>query len=232
MNDYTIDVQFGSYGTATATVLSDTQMYVTTPAATTAGDVELGLFDSDGNYQPLNLNYTYTDPNDSDNDGIENSQDDCPNLAGNSTIDSVGCPDSDGDGYSNSGDAFPQDANEYLDSDDDGVGDNSDAFPNDPAETTDSDSDGVGDNADAFPNDSTETNDSDNDGVGDNTDAFPNDPTPQKLLIQMGMELAITKTFFQIIHTKRETLMEMELVTMPMNFQTILQKLTIPMEME
>ncbi len=175
VNDYTIDVQFGSYGTATATVLSDTQMYVTTPAATTAGDVELGLFDSDGNYQPLNLNYTYTDPNDSDNDGIENSQDDCPNLAGNSTIDSVGCPDSDGDGYSNSGDAFPQDANEYIDSDDDGVGDNSDAFPNDPAETTDSDSDGVGDNADAFPNDSTETNDSDNDGVGDNTDAFPSD---------------------------------------------------------
>tara|TARA_B100000683_G_scaffold114260_1_gene112407 strand:- start:51 stop:2861 length:2811 start_codon:yes stop_codon:yes gene_type:complete len=175
VNDYTIDVQFGNFSSATATVLSDTEMYVTTPAASSAGDVALGLWDSEGNYQPLNLSYTYTDANDLDNDGIENSQDDCPNLAGNSTIDKLGCPDYDGDGYSNTGDAFPQDSNEYLDSDNDGVGDNSDAFPNDPSETTDSDNDGVGDNADTFPNDPTETNDSDSDGVGDNADDFPND---------------------------------------------------------
>ena len=177
VNDYTIDVQFGNYGNATATVVSDTLMYVTTPTASSDGNVSLGVWDSDGNYHPLNLNYQFTNPDDTDGDGVENSLDDCPNTAGNSTIDQVGCPDYDGDGYSNSGDAFPQDASEYLDSDGDGVGDNADAFPNDASEQTDSDGDGVGDNSDAFPNNPYESADSDGDGVGDNADAFPNDPT-------------------------------------------------------
>ena len=173
VNDYTIDVQFGGYGNVTATVVSDTLMYVNTPAASSTGNVSLGLWDSSGTYHSLNVNYYYTNPNDTDEDGIENSQDDCPNTAGTSTIDQVGCPDDDGDGYSNSGDEFPNDSSEWADSDGDGVGDNADAFPNDASETTDTDGDGVGDNSDEFPNDPSETTDSDGDGVGDNADAFP-----------------------------------------------------------
>ena len=174
VNDYTIDVQFGGYGNVTATVVSDTLMYVNTPAASSTGNVSLGLWDSSGTYHSLNVNYYYTNPNDTDEDGIENSQDDCPNTAGTSTIDQVGCPDDDGDGYSNSGDEFPNDSSEWADSDGDGAGDNSDAFPDDASETSDADGDGVGDNADAFPDDSSETTDTDGDGVGDNSDAFPN----------------------------------------------------------
>ena len=176
VNNYTIEVQFGGLGNVTATVVSDTLMYVNTPAASSTGNVSLGLWDSSGTYHSLNVDYYYTNPNDTDEDGIENSQDDCPNTVGTSTIDQVGCPDDDGDGYSNSGDEFPNDSAEWADSDGDGVGDNSDAFPDDASETNDSDGDGVGDNADTFPNDSNETTDSDGDGVGDNSDAFPNNP--------------------------------------------------------
>ena len=102
-----------------------------------------------------------------------NQSDDCPSVAGNSTLDALGCPDDDGDGVSNMSDAFPFNALEHLDSDDDGVGDNSDMYPLDATESMDSDGDGVGDNADAFPNDSTETMDSDGDGIGDNSDSHP-----------------------------------------------------------
>jgi hypothetical protein len=86
-----------------------------------------------------------------------------------------GCPDDDGDGYSNAGDAYPNDATDWMDSDGDGVGDNADAFPNDASETLDTDGDGVGDNSDAFPFDAIETLDTDGDGVGDYADAFPQD---------------------------------------------------------
>ena len=175
VSSYTIEVQFGNLGNVTATVVSDTEMQLNTPTSTTTGNVSLGLWDSSGTYRPLNLNYYYTNPSDTDEDGVSNSQDDCPNTAGNSTIDQIGCPDSDGDGYSDSGDSFPLDATEWYDSDSDGVGDNADVFPNDSTETVDSDGDGVGDNSDEFPNDSSESVDSDGDGVGDNADAFPND---------------------------------------------------------
>ena len=97
-------------------------------------------------------------------------------------------PDSDNDGFVDPVDAFPNDAEEYLDTDGDGVGnsadtdddgdgisDGGDAFPIDDAEWADTDGDGVGDNTDAFPNDRLETLDTDRDGVGDNADRFPND---------------------------------------------------------
>ena len=42
--------------------------------------------------------------------------------------------DTDGDGVPDSQDAFPNDPTETVDSDGDGVGDNADAFPNDPAQ--------------------------------------------------------------------------------------------------
>ena len=58
----------------------------------------------------------------------------------------------------NRGDAFPNDAAEWLDSDMDGLGDNADAFPFDPTQKVDADGDGMGDNpmgigADKFPDD-------------------------------------------------------------------------------
>ncbi|MGY8699390.1 MAG: RCC1 domain-containing protein, partial [Candidatus Poseidoniales archaeon] len=102
---------------------------------------------------------------DVDGDGISNEMDDCPDSAGNSTIDLLGCPDSDGDGYSDSGDFFPSNPGEWGDADGDGTGDNGDVFPNDGNETSDSDGDGVGNNGDSFPNDGNETSDSDGDGV-------------------------------------------------------------------
>ena len=112
---------------------------------------------------------------DVDGDGISDEMDDCPDSAGNSTIDLLGCPDSDGDGYSDSGDFFPSNPGEWGDADGDGTGDNGDVFPNDGNETSDSDGDGVGNNGDSFPNDGNETSDSDGDGVGDNADVFPED---------------------------------------------------------
>ena len=41
---------------------------------------------------------------DTDGDGIDDSVDDCPVAAGNSTIDRTGCPDRDGEGTSDKND--------------------------------------------------------------------------------------------------------------------------------
>ena len=169
-----ITVQFGQYGSVTGTVVNDTTIAVTTPTAI-VGTVDITLMDKDGYEHILSSAFSFISQDDLDSDGVLNTDDDCPTVAGNSTHDLSGCTDDDGDGYSNTGDAFPNDANDWADSDDDGVGDNSDAFPNDAGETLDSDGDGVGDNVDEFPDDGNETVDSDEDGVGDNADAFPDD---------------------------------------------------------
>jgi len=170
-----ITVQFGQLGSVTGDVLDDETIQLTTPTVASPGVVTVSLIDENGDEHTLAPSFEFIDQNDLDGDGVANADDDCPNDAGTSTQDQVGCPDDDGDGYSNTGDAFPSDTNEWVDSDSDGVGDNADAFPNDPTETADSDGDGVGDNADAFPNNGFEQYDSDGDGVGDNADAFPND---------------------------------------------------------
>lgn len=171
-----ISVDFGAYGIVTGTVVNDTTIVVKTPSAgSIAETVNLSLWGADGIETDLGLSFLFISPDDVDMDGFLNSEDDCPNLAGTSTIDRDGCPDADGDEYSDDNDAFPNDPSEWQDTDDDGVGDNSDAFPNNNGEWVDSDGDGTGDNSDVFPNDANETIDSDNDGVGDNGDAFPND---------------------------------------------------------
>ena len=171
-----ITVQFGQYGSVTGTVVDDTTITVTTPAAgQTADTVDLTLWDKDDTSHPTGASFTFISPDDLDSDGVLNVDDDCPNTAGDSTSGEVGCPDSDGDGFSDSTDSFPADASEWGDADGDGVGDNADAFPDDASETLDTDGDGVGDNADVFPNDASESVDSDADGVGDNADAFPQD---------------------------------------------------------
>ncbi len=77
---------------------------------------------------------------DIDGDGFDDaSEDDCPTLAGNSTIDRRGCPDTDGDGYSDpdsiflaspigAADAFENDSTQWSDIDGDGFGDNYELF--------------------------------------------------------------------------------------------------------
>ena len=81
---------------------------------------------------------------DSDGDGYGDEQggnapDGCPDLAGNSYADRVGCPDSDGDGFSNplEGDSTCSAANP----------DGADAFKLEPSQWCDNDEDGYGDNA-------------------------------------------------------------------------------------
>ena len=170
-----ITIQFEAYGNVTGTVASDSIITVTSPPGLVGGTVDLTLWPVNGNEYVLASVFTYLQDSDTDSDGIINVLDDCPNYAGNSTIDQIGCPDADGDGYSDSGDTFPSNPGEWGDSDADGVGDNSDEYPLDSNETSDSDGDGVGDNADEFPNNGNETIDSDEDGVGDNADVFPND---------------------------------------------------------
>ena len=170
-----ITVQFGQLGAITGDVLDDETIQLTTPTVASPGVVTVSLIDQNGDEHTLAPSFEFIDQNDLDGDGVANVDDDCPNDAGTSTQDQVGCPDDDGDGYSNTGDAFPSDTNEWIDSDGDGVGNNADAFPYDASETLDSDGDGVGDNADAFPQNGFEQYDSDGDGVGDNADAFPND---------------------------------------------------------
>ena len=171
-----ITVDFGAYGMVTGTVVNDTTIVVNSPpAGSVAESVNLSLWGADGTETDLNISFLFISPDDVDMDGVLNADDDCPNQAGTSTVDFIGCPDMDGDGYSDTGDAFPNNAGEWVDSDGDGVGDNSDVFPTDVTESMDSDGDGVGDNSDAFPYDANETADSDSDGVGDNSDVFPLD---------------------------------------------------------
>ena len=79
----------------------------------------------------------------SDNDGVDDAIDNCPNDANANQL------DTDGDG---DGDVCDDD------DDDDGVLDGNDAFPLDDSESVDTDGDGIGNNADL---------DDDNDGVSD-----------------------------------------------------------------
>ena len=171
-----VTVNFEGYGSVTGKVLNDTTIVVETPSAgSVAEHVNMSISGENGAQQDLGIGFLFISPDDVDMDGVLNDQDDCLNQAGTSTVDLIGCPDMDGDGYSDTGDAFPNNAGEWMDSDGDGVGDNSDVFPTDATESMDSDGDGVGDNSDAFPHDANETSDSDSDGVGDNTDVFPLD---------------------------------------------------------
>jgi len=172
-----ITVKFGQLGSVTGDIIDDSTIRLTTPAVANPGTSTISLIDVEGNEHQLSSTFEFIDQNDLDADGIPNANDDCPEVAGTSTLDQNGCPDDDGDGYSNSGDAFPNDVLEWADTDGDGVGNNADAFPNDSSETEDSDDDGVGDNSDAFPFNAFEQIDSDGDGVGDNSDAFPNNPS-------------------------------------------------------
>lgn len=117
---------------------------------------------------------------DSDNDGIEDAKDDCPNEAGLAEFN--GCPDSDGDGVADNADDCPTVAglkalNGCPDADSDGVADNVDDCPNEkgPAANKgcpwpDTDGDGVLDKDDQCPNEA---------GTVANNGCPEVDPTPE-----------------------------------------------------
>jgi len=138
---------------------------------------------------------------DSDNDGIANDADRCPDSAAGTVVDSQGCErDSDRDGVADSQDRCPNSPTDKkvdtdgceLDSDNDGVADSRDSCPNSPTGVNvdpggcelDSDGDGVADSRDSCPNSPAGVNvdpggcelDSDGDGVTDNRDRCPNSP--------------------------------------------------------
>jgi len=105
-------------------------------------------------YQSMNINLTPLNPPvDTDDDGVDDSLDQCQGYDDNIDVDGDGTPDG---------------CDDLIDSDGDGVGDNVDVFPDDPTETHDTDGDGYGDEVDAFPTRITQWTDYDGDGYGDN----------------------------------------------------------------
>ena len=178
---YDIDTDFPAYEGVWTTVSADVSGagYLLVEFSSNSGTESIYLdnvvFTSDG----LDLDL------DDDNDGYNDTIDDCP-LDANENTDTDGdgyCDvqdsDDDNDGAFDWNDYFPYDPTEQSDDDGDGIGDNADtdddndnvtdtqdAFPNDPTEWSDYDGDGVGDNADM---------DDDGDGVNDDVDPFPMD---------------------------------------------------------
>ena len=141
----------------------------------------------------------HTQWNDSDDDGFGDSSrgnqpDNCVNVAGTSTDDVFGCPDSDGDGWSDGGDFNPDNPAVWSDGDDDGFDDQlSDGCLNEKGGSTedrggckDHDRDGYSDpdsdsqahpngEADAFPFEGTQWRNQDGDSYGDNQIGFQPD---------------------------------------------------------
>jgi hypothetical protein len=117
---------------------------------------------------------------DLDKDGFDNSIDNCP-LTPNKKqmdfdLDSVGdsCDtDDDNDGALDLDDAFPLDANDYLDSDNDGLGDNYELDNGLSISDPDFDADGLKDGEEVALGTNPKIADSDEDGVIDGRDKFP-----------------------------------------------------------
>ena len=162
-----------------------------------------GCVDSDGDGISDENDAFPSDPtraSDVDGDGYDDLEDGCMLIAGNSTLDRLGCIDTDGDGYSdgdaqwtlvNGSDAFPNEATQHADQDGDGFGDNAAGFEGDDCLTTpgtsfrdvfgceDEDTDGMSDSNDAFLGESTQWNDTDSDGYGDELNGTQGDACPE-----------------------------------------------------
>jgi len=127
---------------------------------------------------------------DTDQDGVSDKKDVCPEIPGLKEFE--GCPDTDGDGIPDNKDACPEEAgsaelNGCPDSDGDGVADKDDACPDAAGSAEmngcpDSDGDGLADNVDKCPQEAGEASnngcpedDRDGDGVADKDDACPDE---------------------------------------------------------
>lgn len=128
---------------------------------------------------------------DDDNDGYNDDVDNCPMVAGTSSLGSVlGCLDTDADGYSDLVDVFPSEPTQWADIDEDGFGDNLDGELGDACPAVagtssvdrygclDTDDDGWSNTNDAFPLDNTQQVDTDDDGFGDAAEGFQPDACP------------------------------------------------------
>ena len=157
-----VTVQFGQYGNVTGTVVDNSTIRVTAPAAMDATEsVTMTVWGADGNGYDLSSTYRYYADNDVDSDGVLNLDDDCPDEYGLSTVDLDGCPDRDADGVSDVADVFPDEPTQSTDTDGDGCGDAASGF-----------------NGDQFPSDATQCADTDNDGYGDNQTGTEPDDCP------------------------------------------------------
>ncbi|EHH1180812.1 thrombospondin type 3 repeat-containing protein [Vibrio vulnificus] len=170
--------------TEAQTVNTETKDHIETEKSALGEGEELNLNDKVGTFDPETGEVTFEE--DSDGDGVANSQDWAPDNSeewldsDGDTIGDNADTDDDNDGTLDTDDDFPFNPNETKDTDEDGIGNNADtdddndgtldtddAFPLDPEETLDTDKDGIGNNADT---------DDDNDGALDGDDAFPLNP--------------------------------------------------------
>jgi hypothetical protein len=150
-----------------------------------------GYADSDDAFPTDSTQWNDTDSDGYGDESTGTNPDSCPTVAGTSTLDRFGCPDSDADGASDE-DLSGSNGPVWT------IADGADILPNDASQQSDSDGDGFGDNptgtnGDACPSQSGTSSvdrngclDSDNDGVSDpdaswtilnGADAFPSDPT-------------------------------------------------------
>lgn len=117
---------------------------------------------------------------DQDNDGVEDSIDNCPSQANSSQL------DSDGDSVGDACDLCPNDSSDQCtgDLDGDGIYDSLDNCPDSKnADQTDSDGDSIGDACDICPEDATDSckDDADDDGVYDYLDNCPDTQNSNQL---------------------------------------------------
>ena len=150
-----------------------------------------GYADSDDAFPNDSTQWSDTDGDGFGDESTGTNPDACPTVAGTSTIDRYGCPDSDADGASDEdlsgtngpvwtiadgADILPNDASQWEDTDGDGYGDN----------PTGTDGDGCPSQFGTSTVDRNGCPDSDSDGISDadstwtvlhGADAFPSDPT-------------------------------------------------------
>ncbi|WP_025667214.1 thrombospondin type 3 repeat-containing protein [Aquimarina megaterium] len=131
---------------------------------------------------PEDLNGYTTD---NDNDGVDNSIDNCKNTANPNQL------DSDNDGKGNLCDNCPSTSNpSQIDTDNDGTGDACDA---------DDDNDGVNDSSDNCPlNSNSDQSDSDNDGIGDVCDDIDNNAKPNLKI--SGLKIKVDNTTYNVFN--------------------------------
>ena len=172
--------------------------------------------DEKGSYNHLQhvIGFSYVfGAQDTDQDGVSDKKDVCPEVPGLKEFE--GCPDTDGDGIPDNKDACPEEAgsaelNGCPDGDDDGIADKDDACPDEAGSAEmngcpDSDGDGVADNLDKCPevagdvaNEGCPLDDRDGDGVADKDDVCPDEAgdaanngcpdIPEKLVSFIGGE--------------------------------------------